>query len=66
MRSVCHESIELDERPFIQKHVKPLAGGQLAFRVLRLDPFRSPTLLRLGASALEEVQLFAHGHRPES
>ena len=60
--AVRHEPIELHERPGIEQHVEPLAGGHLAFVVLRLDTVGSAAELGLGALLLQQLQLFAHCH----
>ena len=62
-RPVRDEPVELDEAAFVEQEVEPLARGELALGVLRLDARGAAALLRLGAAALEEVELVAHGHR---
>ena len=52
-RPVGDERVELDERSGIEQEVEPLAGRQLAPRVLALDPDRAATEQRLGAHLLE-------------
>ena len=42
--AVRHEHVKLFERPFIQQQFDPLARGQLAFGMLRLDAARSAAL----------------------
>jgi hypothetical protein len=56
---VHHEPVELDEAAFIEQKIEPLARGQLAFGVLRFHALRPATLLRLGDSALEELEFVA-------
>ncbi len=56
------EAVELDERPFIEEHIEPLARGELAFVVLRLEALRAAAQLGLGAAFLEEIELFSHAH----
>ena len=46
-RPVRHERVQLDERPWVQQQVQALSRGQLAERVLPLDPDGSPADERL-------------------
>src|SRR5690606_18119628 len=57
------EPVELDEAAFVQQQIQPLACGQLASLVLRLDPRFPTTQLRLSAQRLELLQPLAHRHR---
>jgi hypothetical protein len=52
---VGDEPVELDEAPFVQEQVEPLAGGELALLVLLSYARRTTTLLGFG---LAVVQLF--------
>ena len=63
-RAMGHEGIELNERTWIEQQVEPLAGGQLAPRVLALDANRSPAEQGFGAHLVEAAKPFFIGrHR---
>jgi hypothetical protein len=62
-RPVRDEAVELDEGPVVEQEVEALAGRQLSLLVLRLHARRPAPLLRLGAPALEQLQLLSHGHK---
>ena len=64
--AVHDEAVELDERAFVEQQVEPLARGELALFVLRLEARLAAALLRLGAPPLEQLELFSHGHRAKS
>ena len=65
MRAVDDEPVELDERAFVEQEVEPLARGQLALGVLRLEARVAAALLGFGDPALEQLELVSHGHRRE-
>ena len=59
------EAVELDEGAFVEQKVEPLARGELALGVLRLEPRFAAALLRFGQAALEQLELLSHGHKSE-
>jgi hypothetical protein len=62
-RPVRHERIKLDKRPRVQQQVQALPRGQLAERVLSLDPDGPPAEERLASHSLELLEPFvARGH----
>jgi hypothetical protein len=64
-RPVNDESVELDERVFIEEELEPLTSRKLAFFVLCLESCFSATLLGFSAAARQQLQLLSHGHRSE-
>ena len=50
------EAIELDEAPFIEEQIEPLAGGELSLFVLLGDAVRSPALLGERLAMMEVVE----------
>ena len=57
-----HEPIELDEAAFIEQQLESFASGKLSLFVLRLEPCLASPQLRLGAPALQKIELVSHRH----
>jgi hypothetical protein len=60
--AVDDEAVQLHERALVQEHVEPLARGELAALVLRLDALAPAAHLRLAAHLLQLLQLSPHRH----
>ena len=65
VRAMNDESVELDERAFVEQELESLARGELSLLVLRLEACVAAALLRLGAPLPEKGEFVAHGHRRE-
>src|SRR5258708_25469561 len=61
-RAMHDEPIEFDKAAFVEQEVEPLACRELPLVMLGLEPCRPAALLRLCDSALEKLELVAHGH----
>src|SRR5690606_1576039 len=60
--AVRDEAVQLDEAALVEQEVEPLARGELAARVLRLDAGLPAAQLGLAPQLLELLQLVAERH----
>jgi len=60
--AVLNKRAELGERAIVEKLLDPLARGELALLVLRVDAFLAAALQRLLAQAPQLFYLFRSGH----
>src|SRR5690606_28182668 len=67
VRSVLHAScsdkpVDLNQASLVQQDLQPLPGGELPFRMLRLEPCLPSTEFRLGTAALQKREIIGHRH----